>query len=239
MGPLLPSQRSGLSPDCKAKEAAVEGRRGSALRSEEKIMKVNLTIGIPAWLDRICAWPVMVYRKRKNGYTYRRIYLGEGVWTVLDEQDYYRLGHFKWTVIGDSGKFYAVRSVKVGQVKTKTLRLHREIMNPPKRRLVDHKNGDSLDNRRDNLRLATRAQNVHNRRKTKSKTSSRFIGVFYEKRYHYWVAKIEHKGKVIWLGSFKSEVEAAKAYDRAALKLRGEFARLNFPRENYVNEVLV
>lgn len=192
-------------------------------------MKVNLTIGIPSWIDRICVWPVMVYRKQKYGYDFRRIYLGEGMWTILDQKDYCRLGHFKWYVIGHRGKFYAARSVRAGKLKFKTLALHREIMNQPRKKIVDHKNCDSLDNRRDNLRLATRAQNTYNRRKKKTKTSSRFIGVCFEKRTQRWAAYVMHKGKTYWLGRFKSEIEAAKARDRAAPKYHGEFARLNFP----------
>jgi hypothetical protein len=193
-------------------------------------MKVNLTIGIPSWLDRICAWPAMVYRRHKYGYDFRRIYLGEGEWTILDQQDYYRLGHIKWCLGRHKTKLYAIGGIKNKNGKgVKAVYLHREIMRPPKRRLVDHRNSDSLDNRRCNLRIATRAQNLRNRGKTKRKTSSRYIGVLYEKRYRCWVAKIEHKGKVNWVGSFKSEVDAAKARDKAAMKYHGEFARLNFP----------
>ncbi len=193
----------------------------------ERIMKVNLTIWIPKWLDRICIWPVMLYRKYKYGYYFRRIYLGEGEWTILDQQDYCRLGHFKWYVYGHRGKFYAARSFRVSKRKFKPLSLHREIMNAPKRRIVDHENGDSLDNRRANLRLATKSQNVWNCRKRKN-TSSRFIGVHFDKRKGHWAARMEHHGKRIWLGYFDSEIEAARARDRAAKKHYGEFARLNF-----------
>jgi hypothetical protein len=195
-------------------------------------MKVNLTIGIPVWLDRICAWPAMWYRRRRYGYDFRRIDLGEGEWTILDSQDYYRLRNLKWVVNGNGSKFYAVRFVKTGPGKTKTLRLHREIMNAPDGLLVDHRNGNGLDNRRDNLRLATHGENASNRRKTKSKTTSRFIGVCFDKKRGQWPGQITYRGKKIWLGRFKSEVEAAKAYDAAAKKYHGEFARLNFPEDN-------
>jgi hypothetical protein len=196
----------------------------------------SITIKVPEWLDRICVWPAMIYRRHKYGYDFRRIDLGEGVWTILDQTDYYRFGNIKWCLGRHKTKLYATGGIRNKKGGARTVYLHREIMKPPKRRVVDHRNGDSLDNRRANLRLATHAQNMQNRRKTKSKTSSRFIGVLFEKRYRCWVVKIWHKGKLIWLGSFKSEVEAAKAYDRAAIKLRGDFARTNFPRETYVNE---
>jgi hypothetical protein len=103
-------------------------------------------------------------------------------------------------------------------------------MDAPADRLVDHRNNDGLDNRRDNLRLATRSQNMYNKLKTKSKTSSRFIGVSFDKSRRKWEARIYYQGRKIWLGRFDSEIDAALAYDEAARKYHGEFARLNFPQ---------
>ena len=111
----------------------------------------SIAIKVPNWLDRIFAWPMMVWRRHKYGYDYRRIYLGEGEWTIVDQQDYYRLCNFKWHVNGTNGKFYAVRQIKVDNKHTKRMYLHREIMNAPKGMLVDHKDGNSFDNRRANL----------------------------------------------------------------------------------------
>ena len=71
-------------------------------------------IKIPIWLDIIFAWPVMVWRQLKFGYTYRRIYLGEGEWTIVDRRYYYRFGNFKWCIRGNRNTFYAVRFVKTG-----------------------------------------------------------------------------------------------------------------------------
>ena len=102
-------------------------------------------------------------------------------------------------------------------------------MRAPRGLLVDHRNGDGLDNRRDNLRLATHSENMMNRPKIKSPTTSRFVGVYFDKARRLWVARIHLNGKCIWLGRFATEIEAAKAYDEAAKKYHGEFARLNFP----------
>ncbi|MGA2173232.1 MAG: AP2 domain-containing protein [Sedimentisphaerales bacterium] len=191
-------------------------------------MKVNLTIGIPDWLDRICVWPVMWYRRRKYGYDYRRIYLGEGEWTIVEQEDYYRLGNLKWCISGNGSKFYVARNVKAGPGKTRVVLLHREIMNAPRGIVVDHQNRNTLDNRKANLRLVTQSQNQYYKVKTKSKTTSRFIGVYFEKRTGRWAAKIKYRGNGKWLGRFDNEIAAAKAYDEAAKKYHGEFARLNF-----------
>jgi len=188
-----------------------------------------IQLKLPDWLDRIFVWPVMVYRRRKYGYSFRRISIGEGKWTIVDAEDFYRLNNFHWYAGGSGDIYYAARIVRTKARRIRTVYLHREVMKARKGRIVDHKNGDSLDNRRANLRLATSAQNLRNRGKTKRKTSSRFIGVYFHKQRQRWVSHVEHNGKVIWLGRFTNEVEAAKVRDKAAKKHHGEFARLNFP----------
>jgi hypothetical protein len=192
-------------------------------------MSAQLTITIPVWLDFIFTFPLLTYRRLRYGYTYRRIYLGEDVWTILDQEDYYRLGNIKWCLGGNERKLYATGGIKNKTGGAKIIYLHREIMKPRKGLLVDHRNRDSLDNRRENLRLATHAENSCNKQKTKSKTTSRFIGVSYEKQQRRWAVKVKHKGKSHWVGGFKSEIEAALAHDKAAKKYQGEFACLNFP----------
>jgi hypothetical protein len=172
----------------------------------------------------------MEYRRWKYGEAFRRIYLGEGEWTILDHEDYYRLGNFKWHIKGNGKKFYVVRSAKNGSGRTKLLSLHREITNAPKGLVVDHRNRNTLDNRRANLRLATASQNMHNVQKKKN-ASSRFFGVYFIKNSGRWGAQIRFNGKDIWLGTFVNEIDAAMAYDAAAKKYYGEFARLNFPEE--------
>jgi hypothetical protein len=195
-------------------------------------MSAKLTISIPVWLDKLFTWPILLYRYFKYGYTFRKIYLGDDIYTIVDVDVYYRLGHLNWHLKGSNAKkFYAVRDVKVGPGKTKMLGLHREIMNQPKGLLVDHKNGNSIDNRIANLRAATWGQNAHNRPKKKN-ASSKFFGVSFHKRYKKWSAYISYNGKNELLGYFDNEIVAAKVYDQAALKYYGQFARLNFLKDS-------
>jgi len=190
-----------------------------------------MKIHLPVWLDLIFVWPVLLYRFCKFGYTFRRIYLGEGYWTILEQEDYYRLRNFKWIVHGTGHNLYAVRYKFVGPNRTWKFSMHREIMKPKDRRFVDHRNCDSLDNRRSNLRFATPAENIHNRRKRKN-TTSQYLGVHFCKTESNWHCKITRRGKGIRIGRFRSEIEAAKAYDKAAKKYYGKFARLNFPPQD-------
>ncbi len=194
--------------------------------------KFSLTVNIPTWLDRICAWPAVRYRKWKYGYTYRRIALTEGKFTLVDEADYYRLNNYGWCAKTCFGKTYAIRFADVPKRGSVMIAMHRKIMNAPKGLLVDHRNRNPLDNRRENLRLATYSQNGCNCNSgvDKTKTTSRYLGVHFRKKSGRWAATMRVKGKKVWLGSFEDETAAAKAYDSGARKYHGEFARLNFPR---------
>jgi len=108
--------------------------------------------------------------------------------------------------------------------------------------LVDHINGDPLDNRRQNLRPATPSQNQANRTKYQGRrgVTSRYKGVCWHRKDKKWMARIYRDGKQIYLGGFDCEIEAAKAYDSAALEIFGEFALPNFApagRRSAVQEV--
>lgn len=102
-------------------------------------------------------------------------------------------------------------------------------MKPSDSQVVDHINGNGLDNRRENLRIATMSSNQWNQRKQRRCTKSKFKGVGLDDRTNKWSADIRAYKQRFYLGSFVLEEDAAMAYDAAARKLHGEFARLNFP----------
>lgn len=156
--------------------------------------------------------------------------LTQGKVAIVDDADYEWLNQWKWcTVKRESGRCYAARMVRVG-LKRKTLLMHRLILGLD---FGDEREGDhinvvgTLDNRRSNLRIATKSQNMCNRGKTKENTSG-FKGVSWDMNAKKWHAQIKVNGERISLGLFVNPVSAARAYDIAALELHGEFARTNF-----------
>ncbi len=191
----------------------------------------RLEITIPNWLDKFCSWPLLQYRKHKFGLPFRKINLGDSLFTIVDPDVFYLLNKFNWCARKSHGNIYAVRFVNDTNKDSKISSMHRVIMNPPPGFLVDHKNNNTLDNTKANLRLATPLQNQFNKKKTSKKTSSKFIGVSFVKHYRKWDSRISRNHKRIFLGYFLSEIDAAKAYDAAAKKYHGEFARLNFPEK--------
>lgn len=158
----------------------------------------------------------------------RRIELAGGDFTLVDDSDFDALNKWKW-YRGGGKKGYPARSLRIkekGIVKKTTLFMHRAIMCPPKGMVVDHKNGDVLDNQRINLRVCTYQQNEYNKSSTKRGTS-RYKGVSWNTEIGKWVVLIRLQGKDKYLGAFISEETAALAYNKEAEANHGEFVRLN------------
>ena len=111
-------------------------------------------------------------------------------------------------------------------------RIHRLLLGATNPKMqVDHINGNKLDNRKENLRLATNQQNQHNVGKRKNNTSG-YKGVSWYRKRKKWKAAIKHNKKSIHLGYYDTPEEASRAYDKAAVEFFGEFAHLNFPGEH-------
>jgi len=156
--------------------------------------------------------------------------LSRGFSALVDDEDHEWLSRFKWSVQQPNPQrqiHYAVRRQTVSRGHAIWVTMHRQILRPVGGLEVDHINRNGLDNRRCNLRLATRTQNLQNAAKHRGGTSH-FKGVCWSMRHHNWRATIKASGHYIHLGYFEDEIEAAIAYDRAALAHFGEFARPNF-----------
>lgn len=148
----------------------------------------------------------------------------------VDADDFERVAAFRWhrTVSGRHHR-YAVTETKIDGKRVRLV-MHRFILDLTDRRLeVDHINGDGLDNRKENLRLATHAENLRNRMKRHFSAESPYKGV--GRRGHRWVAGVMLNGVRMILGVFDTAREAALAYDDAIRGHHGEFAAFNFPRD--------
>lgn len=162
----------------------------------------------------------------------KTIPLTQGKVALVDDEDFERLSMHKWTAERRNGKvrifWYAIRKEPVGYVenrtKYKTKYLHQEILGVSTG--IDHKDGDGLNNQRHNLRLCSQTQNSQNKLKRKG-CSSKYKGVCWFRPAKLWAAGITVNGRSISLKYFKSEIDAAKVYDAAAVKYFGEFAKTN------------
>lgn len=154
----------------------------------------------------------------------KSIPLTQGKIALVDDEDYDRLIHLKWNAVKHHGNWYA----KSNPAYKTNIKMHRFIIDAPSGTQVDHINGDGLDNRRENLRLCTHAENLHNSKKYKN-NSTGFKGVHWNKQRNIYQVYIMINRKHKYIGSFTILEEAARAYDKAAKEYYGDFARLNFP----------
>jgi hypothetical protein len=143
---------------------------------------------------------------------------------VVDDADASIAASRSWQAQpGKSGTFYAA-----GLIDGKKVYLHRLIMQAGQGQRVDHINGNGLDNRRDNLRLCSNAENMRNMRVSPLRGSSAFKGVSWNRRRNKWRAYIVKDGRQLSIGYFTNESDAARSYDRTAALMFGQFANLNF-----------
>ena len=152
--------------------------------------------------------------------------LTQGKYTIVDEKNYDMLSKHTWYAKCECGIWYAVREIRDAEGKRTTQRMHRYILNCPKGKDVDHKNHNGLDNRESNIRICTNSQNQQNQRPCRG-GSSKYKGVSFRKDTNRWTAHIKNGGKLINLGNYGTEIEAAKIYDAKAQELFGEYACLN------------
>lgn len=160
----------------------------------------------------------------------KEIQLTQGKVALVDDEEFEFLNEFKWQAHkhrDTNESYYAITNVKLGVNKWKSIKMHRLIMKvvDPKI-LVDHRDRNGLNNQKINLRTATRLDNAANRN-SKPNTTSKFLGVSWHIARNKWRANIQKNKKIKHLGYFINEIEAAKAYNNAAILTHGEFANLN------------
>lgn len=156
----------------------------------------------------------------------KEIILSNGI-AIIDDADYGHISQYKWCKDKNN---YVLRSEYIGysngRGKNKTISMHREIMGFPQNHIIDHINGNTLDNRRCNLRIANKSKNAQNQKK-QSGCSSKYKGVTWHRGECKWRAQIQLNGKKVLLGRFFDEESAAIAYNQAAIQQFGEFSLLN------------
>ncbi len=170
----------------------------------------------------------------------RLVPLTKGAFTIVDEEDFAEVSRYHWKLLHSASHTHptAERAFREpGNSKRYAISLHRELMKAGPLQLVDHKNGNTLDNRRCNLRITDASGNARNIVFSRRQKRGGRKGVSWNKRARSWNARIhvrvpgEAKARSISLGFFPTEDEAARAYDAGAREYFGEFAACNFPEE--------
>lgn len=189
---------------------------------------ISFSLAVPTILIRVAIRLVLAYRRLRYGYTFRRIKLTRVRYALVDVEDFERLNQYKWhcTRLG-----YACRQVPRSQRKgnERTILMHKELCPVPEGMVVDHINRNRLDNRKANLRPATKRQNAWNGPFRKRAGDPRFGGIKWDKDLRKWRVRLDVNGRPESFGCYDDQAEAARVYDRAAKQYRGEFAVLNFP----------
>jgi len=150
------------------------------------------------------------------------ITLSNGERVLVSDHRYEFLSRWTWHFVNG----YAARSQRIDGHRVR-IYMHRVIASTPDHLQTDHINHNKLDNRDENLRNVTAAQNIANCRKGRGSFTSRYKGVQQCKRDDRWIASIKVDGKAVRIGAFDTEIEAAKEYNKVAREVRGEFAHLN------------
>jgi hypothetical protein len=165
----------------------------------------------------------LIFSSCKGKAKVKTILLKKNQQALVDDEDYLSLTSHSWKIRTTHKLNYAF-----AKINGRTIDMHRFIMGALPGVIVDHINGNGIDNRKKNLRLCTQQQNMRNQ-KSHRDAKSIFKGIWKISDCNRWGARIWDGTKRIYLGLFKNELDAARAYDKKASELFGQFAKLNFP----------
>lgn len=156
----------------------------------------------------------------------KELMLTNGTVVKVDDADYDMLNMYSWSMAKSKKLYYAVRTIRYQDGKRKIVLMHRLIMDTPHGMDCDHKDGDGLNNQRDNLRNCTRSQNSQNK-VVSCKTRSGYKGISLDHKRNKWLARIKVGERTLFLGYHDDPIQAALAYNEAALEHFGEYAKIN------------
>jgi hypothetical protein len=156
----------------------------------------------------------------------REIPLTQSKVALVDDEDFNYLNQWNWCINKDVRTLYAFKGKS--QNSNKASSMHQLLVSVPEGMEIDHINHNGLDNRKENLRVCTHAENIHNQRTQNRNKTSQFKGVCWMEKSKRWRARIKVNMEFIYLGSFISEIKAALAYDKASKKYYGDFSCTNF-----------
>jgi len=158
----------------------------------------------------------------------KEIQLTQGYVALIDDEDYDMVNFFSWRVmIRKTNIYVGTQACRINK-KAVTMLLHQLVLhNTPEGYEIDHIDGNALNNQKSNLRIVTHTQNMKNTRKSSGGVTSKYKGVFKPSGVRKYKVLITVDKKVIYLGYYKDELEAARVYNEAALKYFGEYAKIN------------
>ncbi len=186
-------------------------------------MKIKSFIVIVATCSILSHWDAFGC---DGGIFMKEIKLTQGKVALVDDADFEWLNQWKWYARKGVNTFYALRNSTDDKVRI-TVLMHRVITGTTDAKIpCDHGDMNGLNNQRYNIRVCTHGQNQKNRT-SYAGSSSKYKGVSFHKPTRKWIAQISNNCKLLYLGLFDNEIDAAKAYNEAAIIYHGEFARLN------------